>query len=160
MDFDISKPGNPQRVGGKTGFTAYGVTAHGDKVFVAAGSDGLIVLNKFTDLRIGPAIVADDGRLRLRLSGESGQRVRVQRSTNLKDWADWKTVTLGDTGCDLTESIVSNSQCFYRAVEDNSVQETTKPRRVTQDGVIGAGVVCRKPAGRYGHEADAGMQPT
>jgi hypothetical protein len=67
-------------------------------------------------LRIGPAIVADDGRLRLRLSGASGQRVRVQRSINLKDWADWKTVTLGDTGCELTDNIVSNSQCFYRAV--------------------------------------------
>jgi hypothetical protein len=105
----------------------YNVSVHGDRVYVAAGYDGLIILNKFTDLRIGPAIVADDGRLRLRLSGASGQRVRVQRSINLKDWADWKTVTLGDTGCELTDAITA-SQCFYRVIEDNSVQEAIKPR--------------------------------
>jgi hypothetical protein len=159
---DFSDHARPLRIGGSSNslVNIRGVTANRDYVFVADWNAGLIILNKYTDLRIGPAIVADDGRLRLRLSGANGQRVRVQRSINLRDWEDWKTVTLGDTGCDLTESIVSNSQCFYRAVEDNSVQETTKPRRVTQDGVIGAGVVCRKPAGRYGHEADAGMQPT
>jgi hypothetical protein len=116
---DISNPVNPQSVGGNSSFSASRVSIHGDKVYVAGGADGLIILNKYTDLRIGPAIVLDDGRLRLRLSGASGQRVRVQRSLNLKDWADWKTVTLGDTGCELTDSITA-SQCFYRAIEDNS----------------------------------------
>jgi len=123
---DISNPANPMRVGGNSAFSAYDVKVHGDRVFVAGGTDGLIILNKYTDLRIGPAIVLDDGRLQLQLRGVSGQRVRVQRSINLKDWADWQTVTLGETGCQLTDTIVANSQCFYRAVEDKSII-TNKP---------------------------------
>jgi WD40 repeat protein len=101
---------------------------------LTGGEDGTAWLWDIRDLnlRIGPAIVADDGRLRLRLSGAIGHRVRVQRSINLKDWADWKTVTLGDTGCELTDTITA-SQCFYRAVEDNSAQEAIKPRMDAND---------------------------
>jgi len=122
---DVSDPAQPRRVARNTGFSAGAVQVYGGKVYVSGG-DGLIILNKYTDLRIGPAIVLDDGRLQLQLRGASGQRVRVQRSTNLRDWADWQTVTLGETGCQLTDTIVTNSQCFYRAVEDN--QEAIKPR--------------------------------
>jgi hypothetical protein len=125
---DISDPANPKRVGGNSSCSANGVTIHGDKVFVAAGSGGLIILKKYTDLRFGPAIVADDGRLRLRLSGASGQCVRVQRSTNLKDWEDWQTVTLEGTTCELSDDPSTASQRFYRAIEDNSGQEAIKPR--------------------------------
>jgi hypothetical protein len=130
---DISDPTNPRRVGGNSSFSAYRVTIHDDKVFVAGGTDGLIILNKYTDLRIGPAIVADDGRLRLRLSGVSGQCVRVQRSTNLKDWEDWQTVTLEGTTCELSDDTSTASQRFYRAIEDNSAQEAIKPRMNTNE---------------------------
>jgi hypothetical protein len=62
------------------------------------------------------------------LGERSSQRVRVQRSTNLKDWADWKTVTLDGTACELSDATSTASQRFYRAIEDNSGQESIKPR--------------------------------
>ena len=44
----------------------------------------------------------------------------MQRSTNLQDWEDWKTVTLGGTSCELSDDTSTASQRFYRAIEDNS----------------------------------------
>jgi hypothetical protein len=132
---DISNPAQPKVVGRNTLFAGEGhagsMEVTDDFVFVAFrnGNPDLVVFNHYVpDLRIGPAIVADDGRLRFRLSGASGQCVRVQRSINLKDWADWKTVTLGDTGCELSDETSTASQRFYRAIEDNSGQEAIKPR--------------------------------
>jgi hypothetical protein len=72
------------------------------------------------ELRIGPAIVLSDGRVLLQLSGANGQCVRVQRSANLIDWEDWRTVTLDGTGCELIDETAAASHRFYRAVEDNS----------------------------------------
>jgi hypothetical protein len=119
---DVSDPTNPVRVGSHdTDGWAHSVTVHGDKIFVAGVADGLIILNKFTSLRFGPAIVADDGRLRLRLSGVSGQRVHVQRSANLLDWEDWQTVTLsfGSGAIELYDNPAAASRRFYRAVVMN-----------------------------------------
>ena len=117
---DISNPTRPRRVGGNSSFIAYGVTAYDNELYVPAGSDGLIILNKYTELRIGPAIVLSDGRLQLQLSGASGLGIRVQRSANLIDWEDWRTVTLDGTGCELIDETAASGQRFYRAVEDNS----------------------------------------
>ena len=97
------------------------MSIHGDHVFVAAGPDGLIILNKYTELRIGPAIVLNHGRLQLQLIGASGQGIRVQRSANLVDWEDWRTETLDGTGCKLIDETAATSHRSYRAVEDNSV---------------------------------------
>jgi hypothetical protein len=58
---DVSVPSNPKRIGGSTKFSATSVTVHGDKVFVAAGAEGLIILNKFTNLRFGPASLQSTG---------------------------------------------------------------------------------------------------
>jgi hypothetical protein len=66
--------------------------------------------------------------LRFRLSDASGQRVRVQRSINLRDWEDWKTVTLEGTSSELSDETSTASQCFYRAIGDNSGQEAIKAR--------------------------------
>jgi hypothetical protein len=43
----------------------------------------------------------------------------VQRSTNLIDWEDWKTVTLEGTSCELSDETSTASRRFYRAVEDS-----------------------------------------
>jgi hypothetical protein len=47
---DVSDPAKPRRVGGNTAFAARAVVASSNQVFVAASSDGLIVLNPFTPL--------------------------------------------------------------------------------------------------------------
>jgi hypothetical protein len=57
---------------------------------------------------------------RLPLTGPTGQRVRVQRSINLRDWADWQTATFGATTLELTDDPAGAPQRFYRAVEDDS----------------------------------------
>ena len=41
----------------------------------------------------------------------------LQRSTNLVDWEDWKTVNFDGTDCGLTDDVGTNSRRFYRAVE-------------------------------------------
>jgi hypothetical protein len=69
-------------------------------------------------LRIGPAMVEADGKIRLPVSGASGQRVKLQRSDNLVDWEDWQTMTLGGTGCGLIDTTGENQRRFYRVVED------------------------------------------
>jgi len=120
---DVSDPANPQRAGFQrfSGGPFYGpgeAVVQGDLAYVADGINGLIILRIYTDLRIGPAIVLDDGRLQLQLRGASGQRVRVQRSTNLRDWEDWQTVTLGATGSELFDQTAAAPQRFYRAVKD------------------------------------------
>ncbi len=59
--------------------------------------------------------------MQARQAGICNQRIRVQRSTNLRDWEDWQTVTLGENGSQLTDTIVGNAQCFYRVIEDKPV---------------------------------------
>jgi hypothetical protein len=119
--FDVINPAAPRRIAGNSAFRARAVFAHGDHVYVAGDNDGLIILNRYTELRIGPAIVLSDGRVLLQLSGASGQCVRVQRSANLIDWEDWHIVTLDGTGCELIDETAVASQRFYRAVEDSSL---------------------------------------
>jgi hypothetical protein len=121
---DVRTPLEPSRVirhnFGYLNDSMVAMSIDSNHVYVAAGSDGLIILNKYTELRIGPAIVLSDGRVQLQLSGANGQCVRVQRSANLIDWEDWRTVTLDGTGCELIDQTAAASQRFYRAVEDNS----------------------------------------
>jgi hypothetical protein len=96
-------------------------------VYVADGPSGLVILNKYTDLRIGPVIALDDGRLQLQLRGASGQRVSVQRSINLRDWEDWQTVTLDATAVELTDDPAGAAQRFYRVMEAPSTLPESMP---------------------------------
>ena len=69
-------------------------------------------------LRIGPAMVEADGKIRLPIEGACGQRVKLQRSENLVDWEDWQTMILGGDGCGIIDAPGAIRQRFYRAVED------------------------------------------
>jgi hypothetical protein len=106
---DIRDPANPQRVGGHdTSGEAQGVAVVGNYAYLADGSAGLRVI----DL-INPA----KDRFHFLLTGEPGQKVRVQRSRNLRDWEDWQQVTLGTEPADLTDTNILSAPCgFYRAV--------------------------------------------
>ena len=42
---------------------------------------------------------------------------RMQRSTNLVDWEDWKVVPLDGNGCEITDSVAPGGGVFYRAVK-------------------------------------------
>ncbi len=69
-------------------------------------------------LRIGPASVEPDGKIRLPIEGASGQRVKLQRSTNLVDWEDWQIMILGESGCGLIDATTAATHRFYRVAAD------------------------------------------
>jgi hypothetical protein len=106
---DIRDPGHPQRVGGyDTSGKACGVAVAGNYAFVADGEQGLVVVD---------LINLPKDRFHFLLTGEPGQRVRVQRSRDLKVWEDWRQITLGTAPADLIDSNTLSTPCgFYRAV--------------------------------------------
>jgi hypothetical protein len=114
---DVSNPANPQRVGGNLLVDARGLIVAGTNVFVAAGYDGLVILDLFRpSLRLEP-VSPQQGGFRFLLRGDAGLSVRVQRSANLRDWEDWQALTLGATASELSDLDAStNSHRFYRAV--------------------------------------------
>jgi len=78
-------------------------------------------------VRFGPASVGSDGGIQLPLSGANGQSVRVQRSTNLVDWEDWRTVTLDGTVKRLLDDPAGVPVRFYRVIADTTKAGNAKP---------------------------------
>ena len=68
----------------------------------------LVPTCEFIDLSVA------DGKLHFRMQGPSGSTVQVQRSTNLSDWEDVDSVTLGDPDAEVILDI-QEPYCFFRA---------------------------------------------
>jgi hypothetical protein len=115
---DVSDPTQPRRVGGNRAFNAFDVIVAGNKVFVTAGEQGLMILDLFrAPLRLEPVSPQQPGALRFLLHGEAGLTVRVQRSSNMRDWEAWQSVTLGAVPAELTDADAGAiPRRFYRAV--------------------------------------------
>ena len=115
---DVSDPRQPRLVGGNSAFDAFNVTVAGNKVFVTAGVEGLMILDLFrAPLRLEPVSPQQPGAFRFLLHGEAGLSVRVQRSSNLRDWEDWQPVSLGAAPAEVTDLDASSiPHRFYRAV--------------------------------------------
>lgn len=115
---DVSDPTQPRRVGGNSAFYASDVIVAGNNVFVAAGGQGLMILDLFrAPLWLEPVSQQQPGAFRFLLHGEAGLSARVQRSSNLRDWEDWPSVTLGTIPAELTDTnagVIPHR--FYRAV--------------------------------------------
>jgi hypothetical protein len=115
---DVSDPTQPRRVGGNSAFYTSDVIVAGNNVFVAAGGQGLTILDLFrAPLWLEPVSPQQPGAFRFLLHGEAGLSARVQRSSNLEDWEDWQAVTLGAAPTQLTDpdaSVIPHR--FYRAV--------------------------------------------
>ena len=120
---DISDPANPRRVGGNSTFSGdrwavqLNVTVSGDKVYVAAGEDGPIILNTYQPPpRIESAEFGDDG-FHLIFRGEAGRTIWLQRSADLLTWEDWVILTAtGQSQAVAGPSGGSHPCQFYRAV--------------------------------------------
>jgi hypothetical protein len=115
--FDVSDPANPQRVGGNTGFSARGVVATEDYVFVST-DQGLVILHPFTPLSgsalsFGPVQVRHNG-VDLVLQGLPGLRVEIERSSDGLNWDSWTSDLLGAGPLELTDPEVNPWQ-LYRA---------------------------------------------
>lgn len=61
----------------------------------------------------------NENLLRIDFMGICGQRVHVQRSSNLRDWEHRQTMTLDGTAFELTDDPIWAARRFYRAVEDD-----------------------------------------
>jgi hypothetical protein len=117
IDIDLTKPGRPLRVGGNAYFRAYGVTVHGGKVFVAAGFDGLVILDVFRPYDLKAMPVTSSGVFRLQVGGPRNVPVCLQRSVNLVDWEDWRCVTPADGAVEVSDPAFPSAQRrFYRVV--------------------------------------------
>lgn len=115
---DVSTPANPQRVGGNQLFDGSDVVVAGNHVFVAGFGEGLVGLDLFRPPpRLEPVPPQQPGEFRLRVHGDAGQSVRVQRSANLLDWEAWQTLTLDATPSELADLNAGTiPHRLYRAV--------------------------------------------
>jgi hypothetical protein len=114
---DIRDPADPQRVGGNTGFSARGVVATEDYVFVST-DQGLAILHQFTPLTgpplsFGPVHAGPNG-MKLLLQGLPGLNVDIERSGDLQQWQSWTSELLGTGPMELTDP-EANPWQFYRA---------------------------------------------
>jgi hypothetical protein len=114
---DVSDPANPKRVGGNSSISGRDLAVAGDKVYVAAGDAGLVILNAYQPPpRIESAEFVDDG-FQLVFRGEAGRTIWLQRSLDLKTWEDWVILTAsGDSQAVVDPNAGSHSCQFYRAV--------------------------------------------
>ncbi|MCF7762430.1 MAG: hypothetical protein K9N62_02030 [Verrucomicrobia bacterium] len=114
--YDLSDPTSPRRIGRWDRDGGHFITEVGDFGYSAAGSQGLQVI-RLPMLHFSSNRVLDTGGIKFVLTGDYGQRVRVQRSKNLVDWEEWKTLTLTSSSVELIDDTAATTQRFYRAVE-------------------------------------------
>ncbi len=93
--YDIGDPTHPREVGGTSAVNTYRLAVAGDRLLAAAGVDGLAEFEFFaTPLELQALMGTTPGTVNLRLSGQAGVSVAVQRSPNLGNWQDGQIVTL------------------------------------------------------------------
>jgi hypothetical protein len=112
---DVRDPAHPRRVGGNTSFAAQALTVTDNLVLMASLNEGLIILNRYHPIELRQISRTDEGMMRLRLSGPPEMPARLQRSTNLHDWENWRTFSFGTESLEFSDPDSSScSRRFYR----------------------------------------------
>lgn len=116
--YDLADPTQPRHIGGNTALAAYRLAVSGGRLFAAGGQRGLGMFKPFTPpLRLEALLGSAASNLGLRVDGPSGTSARLQRSTDLKSWQDWQTVTFGELPQTLTDPKEGpEAQRFYRTI--------------------------------------------
>jgi len=114
--FDITDPGNLRRVGVyDTDGHSFGVAVAGNLIYVADGPWGLPILEQSRALWLE---VSGRNPFTFSLSGEPGTAVRLQRSSNLRDWEDRQSATLSDAPLEFSDpGAAGGTSRFYRAIK-------------------------------------------
>jgi hypothetical protein len=116
---DISDPAHLRRVGGNSAIYACALTVAEDRVFAWTGypADTLVTLDlyqpppRLEPLQLGPET------FQLRMRGQAGQQVRLDRSRNLLYWEAFATVPIPASGQTLIDPVATTEPfLFYRAV--------------------------------------------
>lgn len=114
--FDVRDPGHPRRVGGTSAFDANALAIADGRLHVAAGDQGLVILNLYQPVRLESLQRGPEG-FRLLLLGPVGQMMRVDRGRNLRSWEPFATVPIPASGQRLIDpAATSEPFLFYRAV--------------------------------------------
>jgi hypothetical protein len=113
---DLSDPANLRRVGGNGAFAAAAVAIDNGNVYVTAQESGLVILDSYHLVPEIRPILPEDSHFHLSLLAEDGQAVRLQRSTDLRTWQDWRTITGTGSFQPLVDVSASGMPMqFYRA---------------------------------------------
>jgi hypothetical protein len=116
---DISIPALPRRVGGNSAFEGLGVVVNEDKVFVAAGADGLAILDLFRPMRLQALVATAPGSFRFQVDGPRNVPLTVQRTHDLLDWDDWTSATPVDGPIEFFDpESATLDQRFFRTVTE------------------------------------------
>jgi hypothetical protein len=114
--FDVSDPTHPRRVGGNSAFDAYALAIADGRLHVAAGEQGLVILNLHQPPRFESLHLDREG-FHLLLRGVTGQMMRLERSRDLRTWEPFATVPIPASGQTLIDpAATSEPFLFYRAV--------------------------------------------
>jgi hypothetical protein len=117
--FDITNPVSPRQVGRISGVHCeMALVVQGDGIYVCAGSDGLIILERCPPpSRFELPFRLEATGFRLFVRGEPGQAIRLQRSQDLKTWEDWMIMPGTGSSQEVVDpSALSRRSQFYRAV--------------------------------------------
>ena len=111
--FDI---GNSEflKVGGNSSFDRpAGIYVTDDRVFAVTEGRRLISLNRYRAARFEEIRIEQSGAITLRLVGPPGVVGRVQRSSDLANWTDWRSVTFSENPFEISD-FAGASPHFYR----------------------------------------------
>ncbi len=94
------------------------VAVSSNKILVAEGRQGLGILEQIPPAPVlGGSPRFDSAGWHFSVFGQAGREIRLQRSTDLRAWTDWKTVTATGTWQDVLDQAAALQQSqFYRAV--------------------------------------------
>lgn len=116
--FDVRNPHQPERIQSLSldgRGTACAMVVQGSFIYLAF--QGLEIVQVLERPSFAVPVLDVSGSLRLRVSGEVGETVRVQYSDNLQEWIDWQTVSFTSPDLDLIdERGRPEGRRFYRAV--------------------------------------------
>jgi len=101
-----------------------GVALDGEMVYVLAGRDGLMILDRYQPpLHFEPGMALDATGFHLLFRGEANQTIRLQRSRDLMTWEDWLLIPgTGGSQEVVDPSASSLSGQFYRITPEAAVE--------------------------------------
>jgi len=74
-----------------------------------------VVMARMTHLELSSRL--EPAAIRLGMEGPRGVRVRLQRSTNLSNWHDWQSITLGAEPIEVSHTDAATAPWkFYRGI--------------------------------------------
>jgi hypothetical protein len=116
--YDISNPRSPRHAGSNGSFQANGIIAAQNKLLVAAGGQGTIILDAIATSATGGLLIREvtSTHAALRVQASIGARIEIDRTFDFQTWQSVTNLTATAPEQDITEEIpfTDPPQRFYR----------------------------------------------